>query len=188
MNVGDVMELKDYMKNGNCDNFYEGDNILLNEEEILIGTDEYKIEKENKILLTTDLHYCISMLVIGDSVGMSHLEIKDNLSSEQREIIDKLLKIENISEINIFLGPNSDLEKVKKIFSEIEDKITFYASYIDNTLGIDVATGNIAYSIKDKKLYGKNDDGYVEYKKGYINLKKVEEFQNIEENLIDKKK
>lgn len=40
MNVGDVMELKDYMKNGNYDNFYEGDNILLNEEEILIGTDE----------------------------------------------------------------------------------------------------------------------------------------------------
>lgn len=182
------MELKEYIKKGNYDNFYEGNNIILEEEELLIGTDECVIEKDNKILLTTDLHYCISMLVIGDSVGMTHLEIKDDLNDEQRKIINQLLKIDNINEINIFLGPKSNLEKIKKMFSEIEDKITFYASYIDNTLGIDVATGSIAYNTKDKKLYGKNDDGYVEYKKGYINVKKAEEFQNIEENAIDKGK
>lgn len=182
------MELKEYIKNGNYDNFYEGNNIILEEEEVLIGIDECVIEKDNKILLTTDLHYCISMLVIGDSVGMTHLEIKEDLNDKQRKIINQLLKIDNINEINIFLGPKSNLEKIKKMFSEIEDKIIFYASYIDNNLGIDVATGSIAYNTKDKKLYGKNDDGYVEYKKGYINVKKAEEFQNIEENAIDKGK
>ena len=63
----------------------------------------------------------------------------------------------------------------------------FYASYIDAAYGIDNAEGSIAYNIADGKLYGKNDEGYVEYKKGYINIRNTYNLQN-DENNIDKGK
>ena len=97
------------------------------------------------------------------------------------------LQINNISEIDVFLGPDSNVEKVSEFFSTMKDKVTFYASYIDAAYGMNNAEGSIAYNITDGKLYGKNDEGYVEYKKGCINIRNTYNLQN-EENNIDKGK
>lgn len=180
------MLLKEYIKSNNYGNFYEGKNVNLTEKEIMVGINSAEIETDKKVLFTESLHNCIAILVIGNQVGMLHM---DNLDRENKEL-NKLLQIDNISEIDVFLGPDSDVEKVSAFFSDLKDKITFYASYIDAAYGIDNAEGSIAYNISDGKLYGKNDKGYVEYKKGYINIRKKYDLfvEKNEENHIDNKR
>lgn len=177
------MLLKEYIENGNYNNIFEGENVTLNEEEIMVGINKSEIETGNKILLTQHLHYCIAILVIGDQVGMIHM---DKLDRENEEF-NKILQINNISEIDVFLGPDSNVEKVSEFFYTMKDKVTFYASYIDAAYGMNNAEGSIAYNIADGKLYGKNDEGYVEYKKGFINIRNTYNLQN-DENNIDKGK
>lgn len=49
---GGNMLLKEYIENGNYNNIFEGKNVILNEEEIMVGINKSEIETGNKILLT----------------------------------------------------------------------------------------------------------------------------------------
>lgn len=156
---------------------YNGKQIIINDNDIeIVHIDEVIISNDKtKTLVTGDIHTCICLLVIGkNEVGMAHLNISDELNMNQHKILKQLLNIANIIEIDSFIGPKTTKEVIDKLNKYIPTNI--YLSYINNPLGIDVATGNIAYKINDEMLCGYNDDGFVEYKKGYVNALNSDEF------------
>lgn len=157
--------LHDIIKNKEM---YIGKEVFLDNEIEIVGVDEVIMTNSNKTLFTNDIHTCICLLVIGDEVGMCHLNICGELTLLQQKQVKQLLNIKNIKEIDTFIGPKTNIESLNELNKYIPSNN--YPAYINNPLGIDVATGNIAYDINAKKLYGYNDDGFVEYKKGYINI------------------
>lgn len=156
---------------------YNGKSIVLNDNDLnVVGIDEVVItDDSSKILFTEAIRTCVCLLVIGeDEVGMSHLNIREELNVEQQIILKQLLSIKNIKEIDAFIGPKTSQKSLIELNKYIPTEI--YLSYIDNPLGIDASTGNIAYKIDDKLLFGYNYEGFVEYKKGYINALNSDEF------------
>lgn len=162
---------------------YFGSKINLKKEEEIVGCDCIKtIDLCDKLLVTKDIKTCIVLVAIGDKVSMAHLNIQDKLTEEQLGMIEEIKNISNLKTINGFIGPETKKQQIDLLKSVID--FNDYYSYIYNYLwSIENSSGNISYLPSADLYFGNDNENYIEYQLGYINMyKNTQIYEDLNKN------